>query len=224
MRKLLARAHVWLGWVVGVPLLFWTVSGLFMASQPIDIVRGEYLKRPAAPLVLTAPVVAPATGPRPVKSMALEARPDGPKWVIAYTDGGGRLANPATGALLPRIDAMSAASLARAAFAGTAALTGITKSAADKPPLDLRRNRPAWQAAFSDGTHVYIDAETGAVLATRTKFWRAYDFMWGLHIMDLQTREATSHAILIAFTALAGISMLIGLILLPWRRRVSRRP
>lgn len=224
MRKFLARVHIWLGWIIGVPLLFWTASGLFMAAQPIETVRGEHLKRAAPPLVLTTPVVAPVIGPRPVKSMALEARPDGPKWVITYADGGGRLADPATGALLPRIDAMSAAGLAREAYAGTAALTGITQSTAAKPPLDLRRNRPSWQATFGDGTHVYIDAETGAVLATRTKFWRAYDFMWGLHIMDLQTREETSHVVLIAFAALAGIGVIIGLILLPWRRRTGLWP
>jgi hypothetical protein len=184
-------------------------------------VRGDHLKRALGPLVLTTPVVAPMTSPRPVKSMTLEARPDGPKWVITYIDGGGRLADPVTGTLLPRIDATTAGRLARATFAGTDMLQSVSRTNADAPPLDLRRNRPAWQATFADGTHVYIDAETGAVLATRTKFWRAYDFMWGLHIMDLQTREETSHPILIAFAALAGVGVIIGLILLPWRRRKS---
>jgi hypothetical protein len=117
MRRLLTHAHVWLGWIIGVPLLFWTASGLFMVSQPIEKVRGEHLKRAPMPLVLTAPVVAPVTGPRRVKSITLEQRPDGPKWVITYVDGGGRLADPATGALLPRIDAVTAARLARTAFA-----------------------------------------------------------------------------------------------------------
>lgn len=219
MRQFLARAHIWLGWIVGMPLLFWTASGLFMALQPIETVRGEHLKRPAPPLVLTVPVVAPTTGPRPVKSMSLEPRPDGPKWVIAYADGGGRLADPATGALLPRIDAANAARLASTSYAGSPALQGVKRSSADAPPLDLRRNRPAWQATFADGTHVYIDAETGSVLATRTKFWRAYDFMWGLHIMDLKSREDTSHPFLITFATLAVVGVILGLILLPWRRR-----
>jgi hypothetical protein len=221
MRRLLARAHVWLGWIIGVPLLFWTASGLFMAAQPMEMVRGEHLKRAPMPLVLSAPVIAPVTGPRPVKSMALEARPDGPKWVITYVDGGGRLADPTTGALLPRIDAVTAARAARTAFAGTAKLQSVRRTAADAPPLDLRRSRPAWQATFRDGTNLYIDAETGSVLATRTRFWRAYDFMWGLHIMDLKTREETSHPILIAFAALAGIGVISGLVLLPWQRRKS---
>jgi hypothetical protein len=218
-RALLARAHIWLGWIVGVPLVLWTGSGLFMVSQPIDVVRGEHLKRPAAALVLSGPVIAPVTGPRPVKSMTIEARPDGPKWVIAYADGGARLADPATGALLPVINGATAAMLARAAFAGAGQLKSLERTSADAPPIDLRRKRPAWRATFDDGTRLYIDAESGAVLATRTSLWRLYDFMWGLHIMDLQTREETSHLLLIAFAGLAFVAVLVGLILLPIRRR-----
>ena len=47
----MARADIWLGWIIVVPLLFWTVSGLWMAARPIDEVRGVDLK--AAPPALT---------------------------------------------------------------------------------------------------------------------------------------------------------------------------
>ena len=70
--------------------------------------------------------------------------------------------------------------LAETALAGDARVTAIRRFAADQAPLELRRERPSWQAQFADGTHVYIDAETGEVLALRTRFWRAFDFMWGL--------------------------------------------
>ena len=40
----IGRLHIWIGWLVAVPLLLWTVSGLFMVSQPIETVRGEHLK------------------------------------------------------------------------------------------------------------------------------------------------------------------------------------
>lgn len=215
----LARLHIWLGWLIGVPLLLWTATGLFMVSQPIERVRGEHLKAPPAPLTYRGPVRLPATAGRAVRSITLEQRVDGPRWVIAFADGGGRLADPVTGALLPPIDAASAAALARAAFAGTAALKGVERFAADAAPIDLRRERPSWCASFADGTRIYIDADTGAVLAVRTTLWRWYDFMWGLHIMDLQTREETSHPLLIGFAALALAGTLIGVVLLFRRRR-----
>ena len=42
MRKL-AKWHIWLGWLIGVPLLMWTISGLFMVARPIEELRGEHL-------------------------------------------------------------------------------------------------------------------------------------------------------------------------------------
>ena len=82
--------------------------------------------------------------------------------------------------------------------------------------------RPAWGIRFADGARVYVDAESGAVLALRTRQWRWYDWMWGLHIMDLRGREDTSHPVLIAAAALALLATLIGLVLLPFAARRRR--
>ena len=79
-----------------------------------------------------------------------------------------------------------------------------------------------WRAEYADGTRVYIGRASGEVLAVRTRFWRIFDFMWGLHIMDLQTREDTSHPILILFAALGTVGSLLGILLL-FRRRKARR-
>jgi uncharacterized iron-regulated membrane protein len=43
-----ARWHIWLGWLVGFPILMWTVTGLVMVAKPIEEVRGENLRAPAA--------------------------------------------------------------------------------------------------------------------------------------------------------------------------------
>ncbi len=75
---------------------------------------------------------------------------------------------------------------------------------------------------FADDAHVYIDADTGAVLALRTSQWRWFDWMWGLHIMDLGGREDTHHALLIGFAAVALLGTIVGLILLPLSARRRR--
>ena len=67
----------------------------------------------------------------------------------------------------------------------------------------------------------FVEPATGEVVALRTGQWRLYDVMWGLHIMDLQTRENTHHPILILFAALAAIGALLGCTLL-FRRRKAR--
>ena len=55
----LRRWHMWLGWLVGVPMLFWTLSGWSWSRRPIEEVRGTACcairRRSSSP----APPVAP---------------------------------------------------------------------------------------------------------------------------------------------------------------------
>ena len=79
----------------------------------------------------------------------------------------------------------------------------------------------AWQAHFSDGTNLYINDSTGEVLALRTRWWRVYDFLYGLHIMDPRTHENAHNPFVALFGALALAGAALGSILL-FRRRKAR--
>ena len=81
--------------------------------------------------------------------------------------------------------------------------------------LTLRRPISAWQVTMKDGTRFYVDSASGQIVATRTRWWRFYDFMWGLHIMDPGTREDTHNPWVIAFGLIALAVSVIGSILLP---------
>jgi PepSY-associated transmembrane protein/peptidase YpeB-like protein len=227
MRLRLMKWHIWLGWLAGVPLLLWTISGLFMVAQPIETVRGTHLRAEAPPVATPEnPPVFPQidSNIRAVQTVELAQRPGGAQWIIRYSDGGGRRASIETGAYLaPQITSEEAARIAEAAYAGDEPLARMQRFEADANPMDLRRGRPAWQARFGDTHHVYVDAETGDVLAIRTRLWRAFDFMWGLHIMDLGGREDTSHPILIGSAVLALLMTLFGAIILPWRYLKKQR-
>ena len=222
MRRL-ARWHIWLGWLIGVPLLLWTFSGLWMVARPIEEVRGTDLRsEPARLPAITAPVL-PATEARPVERIELVQRVDGPVWIVRFAGGDARAASVASGRMLPRIDAALARRIADTALAEPSAVVGASAFAAVDAPLELRRDRSSWQVRYADGVHVYVDALTGEVLAVRTGQWRWFDLMWGLHIMDLQTREDTHHPLLIGFAALAFAGSLMGVVLLFWRRKARVR-
>ena len=222
VRNTLRRWHIWLGWIVGLPLLIWTATGLFMAAWPIETVRGEHLIADAPPLTTAAPPVAPAIGPRPVASLSLEPRPDGARWIVKYVDGGARLADPATGRLLPPLTSLDARRIVEARYIGKARVSAVDRTSADAPPIDLRRKVAAWRVSFDDGARFYVDAGTGEILARRTRLWRVYDFMWGLHILDPGGRTDFNHFWLIAFAAISLVSILMALVLLPWSRRRRR--
>jgi len=218
----LMRWHVWLGWLIGVPIIIWTASGLLMVVQPIETVRGNHLRSETPPLDAIQPV-APLLEGRQAKSLTLQQNSAGPYWVIAYADGGKRRADALTGALLPPVSGAEANMLARAARSDPAAIRSVTLFTGNNAPIDQRSGRPSWQVVFDDNARFYIDADSGELLSVRTKFWRAFDFMWGLHIMDLQTREDTSHPILIGSAAIALLGSILGFVMLFTRRLRKRR-
>lgn len=225
LRRKLNRIHVWLGWLIGVPLLIWTVTGLWMAARPIDEVRGVHLKANPPALALTAAPVfprLPADHGAPL-SVKLEQQWDGPVWIATFAHGHEMRATAERGEWLPPISEAQARSIARRWYRPKADILSARHTPASAPPIDLRKERPAWGVYFADGAHVYIDADTGSLLAIRSGQWRLFDFMWGLHIMDLQTREETSHPVLILFAAFSVFALLLGLLLLPLSVRRKRR-
>ena len=215
MRSRLRRWHVWLGWLVGLPMLFWTVSGVVMVAKPIEEVRGEHLVAKPSSISVTESMVAPQVEGRPVRSISLEQRSDGPRWKIGFADGEWRLADPATGRLLPRLGATDVARELRARYVGSAKVVEVSRIDPDAPPFELRRAMDGWRVRMSDDTHFYIDGGSGEIVAKRTSWWRVYDFMWGLHIMDMQGREDTHNPWIVSFAALSLGMVLLALTLLP---------
>ncbi|HEU4705239.1 MAG TPA: PepSY domain-containing protein [Sphingomicrobium sp.] len=227
-RSRLRRWHVWLGWVIALPILFWVISGLVMVSKPIEEVRGEHLVREPGPIRLAHPPVPPAVAGVPISSLALEQRAAGPRWVVALADGTTRLADPASGALLPPLSAADAVREVAAFYTGEAKVRSATRTDPAKPPLEFRRPVAAWLVAMDDDTRFYVDAGSGQIVARRTPWWRFYDFMWGLHIMDLETREDMHNPLVIGFAIVALVMSILAMILLPLtinrrRRRAIRQ-
>lgn len=222
-RSRLRRWHIWLGWIVGLPILFWVVSGLAMVVRPIEEVRGADLLRDPAPLRLQSSPVPPSVQGLAVKSLALEQQHAGPRWVATFADGTARTADPATGAWLPNISATAAAAEVVARYSGSSGIRRVSATDPDNPPLELRRPIPAWRVNMSDGTNFYVDSRTGQLVATRTRFWRFYDWMWGLHIMDLKTREDTHNPLIIAFALVSLVTTVLALVMLPLTIRRRRR-
>jgi hypothetical protein len=213
-----AKWHIWLAWLTGVPILMWTLSGLIMVIKPIETVRGEELRAQLPPIPTEQIVLPPLDGP--VHSVTLQNFPDGPGWIVVE-NGGGRYRYGVDGTFYNPVSEDGARKVALAAYAGDAALETMTYFPADAPPLDFRQPVHAWQAHFADGTNIYVASQTGEVLALRTSWWRVYDFFWGLHIMDLETRDDSSHPTLVIFAALGVLASLLGCVLM-FRRRKAR--
>ena len=218
-----AKWHIWLGWLVGLPILMWTITGLVMVARPIETVRGDHLQA-EAPAIEAGGLTFPAQRIGSASAISLAMQVDGPAWIVTEPDGGHYRYSARDGSLIPPMVEDEAERIAQAAYAGDGTLEGVTYFPSDISPTDLRAPFHAWQARFSDGTHVYMRASTGEVVAIRTRWWRVFDFAWGLHIMDLETREDTSHPVLILFAVLGVVGSLLGCTLMFRRRKARLKP
>jgi hypothetical protein len=218
----LAKWHIWLGWLVGVPIAMWLATGLFMVSRPIEEVRGEHLKReqPAKALVIPGSML--AADDTNLAEMRVTMQDGRAVAILTGLNGSVRRVDFASGKVLPPLDAAAARALVADRITGGDTVRSVTLFSAESAPFDFRRPVAAWQVALEDGTNVYVGRDTGQIEAVRTRWWRWFDFAWGLHIMDLSEREDTSHPILIIFAALSLCGALIGCALM-FRRRRARR-
>lgn len=224
MMQKFARWHIWLGWLVGVPILMWTLTGLVMVARPIETTRGTDLRREQAEQALPSDtriaVALPDDGTGPVRAVTTQVERGETVTRIDYLDGSSERFRPDGSKMGPLTD-VEARLIVEQDIVGGDRIASVTRFAAEAAPGDFRHPMAVWQVALTDGTHVYVGIDSGRIEAVRTRWWRFYDVMWGLHIMDLQTREDTHHPILIAFAALSAIGALLGCVLM-FRRRKAR--
>ena len=219
--RTLAKWHIWLGWLVGVPIAMWLATGLFMVARPIDEVRGNHLLREAPPAPLVIPGSTLAAPDANLKEMRVTMQDGRAVATLTTLEDETRRVDFATGGALPALDAAAARALVAARIVGGDKAERVTLFPADKTPFDFRRPLAVWQVQLADGTNVYVGRDTGEVEAVRTRWWRGFDLAWGLHIMDLSEREDTSHPVLIIFAAISLTGALVGCVLM-FRRRKAR--
>jgi hypothetical protein len=217
----LAKWHIWLGWLVGVPIVMWLATGLLMVARPIEAVRGDHLRRDVPEQALVIEGSALAALDAGLKDMHAVMQDGRAVAILTTLKGEVRRVDLATGAALPPLDAAAARALVARRIIGGETVERVTLFPADRTPFDFRQPLAVWQVQLADGTNIYVGRDTGEIEAVRTRWWRAFDFAWGLHIMDLSEREDTSHPILIIFAAIALAGAVIGCVLM-FRRRKAR--
>lgn len=219
-----AKWHIWLGWLVGVPMVMWLVSGLLMVITPIDEVRGNHLRieveEPTLPPDTNIAVTLPDDPARPVRSVTTAMERGKVVTTIAYADNSIERYD-AAGKTLATITDVEARMIVREQIKGGERIAAVTGFDADAVPFDLRRPMDVWQVTLEDGTRIYVNRQTGGIEAVRTRWWRFFDFLFGLHVMDLQTREPGPNPWILVFSTLATLGATLGCILM-FRRRKAR--
>ena len=209
--------HKWIGLIIGLQFLLWTISGAGMALIDMGEVGGG-MRREAPVARLTAadgwPRVQAALAGTPVHNVTL--RPLLTRYVYDVATPGGTMLFDAASGERVIVDARLARQVATAAYSGD----GRVKAVAPLDTLSLavrEHELPIWRVDFQDARNssFYVSATTGALLERRNDSWRAWDFLWMLHNMDYANRTSFNHPLIImvgfaaAWLAITGVYLLL---------------
>ena len=221
VQRITRTLHKWFGLTLGLQLLLWSASGLYMVAVDLDYIHGDFLVRQPPPIrgdtgkvISLAALTHSRNG---VERIRLKALPGSGRLVYEVHQRGGReLVDATTGERLSPLSADAIQALARAYYAGDGEIISVELLSA--VPVEVR-GRPAsmWRATFDDRwkTHFYLDPDTGALLTRRHRWWRVFDAFWMLHVMDYgYERDDVNNTLLRAASGFAAIFGVTGLVLL----------
>ena len=177
--------HKYLSLVISIQLLLWTVSGVFFAFNKIELIRGEqYLVEvKSSELNLDNVEVALAA-----KNISFLQRLD--EWIIEVEDESVSYYTDLEGKKLKELNAEEA----KVVVTRNTNLTPLEAIRIERagPGAEFRgRNLPIYKVSTltDDDVNVYVDAFSGEITAIRSDSWRAWDFLWGAHIIDYSERD-----------------------------------
>jgi len=223
------NGHRWLGLLVGIQLAIWLATGLYMVIVDIDFIHGDTLVKNMRQTVQVPD--SSQLGMAAVRELYPEAhriglQPVMGKTYYSITTTDKRfLIDPDDGSLASPLDEDAVIAVARYHLAGEAPVTRATLLESD-PPMEIQtRSLPLWRVDFDDryATSFYIDPDTGTLVTRRHRYWRIFDFMWMLHIMDYESREDAHNPLLVSVQISGLVFALTGLWLLFYSFSTPRR-
>jgi len=140
-----------------------------------------------------------------------------PYYRVSGPEGAG-LIDGLTGINSSPLSSEDATALAQYHYAGTGTVisTTLLTESADAPSEIQSRPLPLWQVRFDDAgsTSFYISPNQGQLVARRHTYWRLFDIVWMLHIMDYKDRADVNNNLFRVFASLGTITAFFGLWLL----------
>ena len=213
--RFLRKLHKWLGLIVVLQLLMWTVSGTMFAWLDHHEVAAEHSVRKLEPAVLAPSValVQPENwGAGEILEVRLTSLLDEWVWRVETTQDV-TLRSATTGEPL-QLTEQIVRELATRQYIGGGKVTSVVFHPTST--IETRDSASTWEVRFDDvqATTLYFSADDGRLVETRNSTWRLFDFFWMLHTMDYRGRDNFNNPLVITVGFAALWLALSGLILL----------
>ena len=220
--------HKWIGLIIGLQFVLWTLSGAMMALLDMEEVAGGVRRDPPQVIAVTAdgwPSIRQKLGSTPVTKLTLRPLLDRQLYEV-QTPAGVKLFDAGSGEAI-KVDRPLAQQIAAAAHPAGATVERV--EALDKISLAVREHElPIWRVDFADeqNSSYFVSATTGELLERRNDTWRVWDFFWMLHNMDYVNRTSFNHPLIIMVGFAAAWLAITGFYLLfrtGWRSDFKQR-
>ena len=197
------KTHKWLGLFIGLQVVIWSLSGLYMTVVHIDTIHGDHLIR-AVPTASTfaatlSDPLALAAAER-ANSVRLVFVRNRPAYVLG-TEQGEKLIDASSRTPLQPLSEGEVRAIARLTYTGIEEIASV--ALITQIPGEIRgRKPPLWRVEFAHWNKptLYFSPTTGELVSRRHELWRVFDFVWMLHIMDYGERENVNNTLLRIFT------------------------
>lgn len=232
------KSHRYLGLLLGMQFLLWTIGGLYFSWNDIDEIHGDFQKKRQPLLSSDVQLVSPSVVLDSIKkihridslvSIQLIDILGEPFYQVrcisalhnmqSHTDHHelmNHLADAQTGRLRSPLSEQDAIAVATRHFVDDAKVIKIEKVDSIHPHHEYRSGElPAYAISFEhpSKTTVYVATELGTVQKFRNDKWRVFDFLWMMHTMDYEGRDNFGNILLRAFSVFGLITVLSGFLL-----------
>ena len=242
------RTHRYLGLLLGIQFLLWTIGGLYFSWSNIDEVHGDFQKRNVPLLSSNISLVSPTMVLESIRKVhqidsivsiqlieilskpfyqvrcitAIHHKANHQHDMAAMN----HLANAETGQLRGPLTKEEAIAVAKMRFNGEPQIKSVEYLTATNNHHEYREAPlPAYAITFEypTKTTVYVASELGTVQKFRNNKWRLFDFLWMLHTMDYQGRDNFGNILLRVFSIFGLVTVTSGFALFfvsaKWNKR-----
>lgn len=231
LKRSIRKYHRYLGLIIGIQFLFWTLGGLYFSWTNIEEIRGNTLKKEASYFSndLQIAKLSPHLDSLEqlgvmdsIKSLKLTTLLNHQAVLITYFTSNKQIAKE--NRLLIDLSINKAIQEVSPELAGKIAQNSMKNPVEIVSTQFLSKDDINSHHEFRSGVlpayvvhmntksnlHIYIDAKSGEVLKYRTQKWRIFDFLWMTHTMDYAGRDNLNNWLLRAFSILGLLTILSG--------------
>ena len=202
------KVHRYLGLIIGIQFLIWTISGLYFSWTNLDEIHGDqFMKNPISKISFSG-----LSGLEYISNISklelLNIANEPFYWVNEK-----QLYNAKNGNKLDEITEQQAIEVVNFHLKEDLTISTIEKIENIGPHHEYRgKPLPAYAIHFNHPEKItaYVSAKNGKFQRVRHSSWRIFDFLWMGHTMDYNGRDNFNNILLRVFSLFGVLTVLSG--------------